>query len=191
MVEYNTNNIRPDMAVLDQIIAIMERAAEHAAIAMTYFQTKSNPDQRCSLTEADLHACGNKACFAGYLGVSPEWKAYGGVIGGMGAPYIRLPKLGMLSPTESIGRWLNVSPDCLELLFYQFDMTMTNDGDHVVYNKSWDQVTADDVLIVLNRIKQAGSFRPILEQIFQANNSVWAFDLLEADNMLSDLQPPV
>jgi hypothetical protein len=31
-------------------------------------------------TEAELHACGNSACIAGHVAVSPEWKAFGGLV---------------------------------------------------------------------------------------------------------------
>jgi hypothetical protein len=30
-------------------------------------------------TEEELHACGNTACIAGYIAISPEWKAWGDV----------------------------------------------------------------------------------------------------------------
>ena len=37
-------------------------------------------------TESELHACGNTACFAGHLALSPEFQKAGGSVGKMGAP---------------------------------------------------------------------------------------------------------
>ena len=37
-------------------------------------------------TESELHACGNTACFAGHLALSPEFQKAGGSVNKMGAP---------------------------------------------------------------------------------------------------------
>ena len=37
-------------------------------------------------TESELHACGNKACFAGHLALSPEFQKAGGSVSITGAP---------------------------------------------------------------------------------------------------------
>ena len=37
-------------------------------------------------TESELHACGNTACFAGYLALSPEFQKAGGSVSKIGAP---------------------------------------------------------------------------------------------------------
>ena len=37
-------------------------------------------------TESELHACGNTACFAGHLALSPEFKKAGGSASKIGAP---------------------------------------------------------------------------------------------------------
>jgi hypothetical protein len=41
----------------------------------------------CVNTEEELHACGNSACIAGYVAVSPEWAEFGGKVEG-GYPYL-------------------------------------------------------------------------------------------------------
>ena len=37
-------------------------------------------------TESELHACGNTACFAGHLALSPEFQDAGGLVSKIGAP---------------------------------------------------------------------------------------------------------
>jgi len=37
-------------------------------------------------TESELHACGNTACFAGHLALSPEFQDAGGLVSKTGAP---------------------------------------------------------------------------------------------------------
>ena len=37
-------------------------------------------------TESELHACGNTACFAGHLALSPEFQDAGGSVSKIGAP---------------------------------------------------------------------------------------------------------
>jgi len=37
-------------------------------------------------TESELHACGNTACFAGHLALSPEFQDAGGLVSETGAP---------------------------------------------------------------------------------------------------------
>ena len=37
-------------------------------------------------TESELHACGNTACFAGHLALSPEFKKAGGSVSKIGGP---------------------------------------------------------------------------------------------------------
>ena len=37
-------------------------------------------------TESELHVCGNTACFAGHLALSPEFQDAGGLVSKIGAP---------------------------------------------------------------------------------------------------------
>lgn len=64
-------------------IAILQRAKK---FDITSYQRPDNiddmyddPEWRFATTEEELHACGNSACIAGYVAVSPEWRALGGV----------------------------------------------------------------------------------------------------------------
>lgn len=64
---------------LEQAIAVMKRAGE---VNMNFWQRGV-----VSETEDDLHTCGNSACFAGWLAVSPEFREAGGThLSNSGAP---------------------------------------------------------------------------------------------------------
>lgn len=58
---------------LEQAIAVMQRAGKVDMRAWQDFATR----QDIRHTEKELHACGNSACFAGWLAVSPEFQAAG------------------------------------------------------------------------------------------------------------------
>lgn len=59
---------------LEQAIAVMKRAGKVDMRAWQDFAMR----QDIRHTEKELHACGNTACFAGWLAVSPEFQAAGG-----------------------------------------------------------------------------------------------------------------
>lgn len=58
---------------LEQAIAIMKRAG---AVDMSTWQ--GGDEGGCVATEAELHSCGNSACFAGWVAIAPEFKKVGG-----------------------------------------------------------------------------------------------------------------
>lgn len=186
MVYQQTNSIRPNMAVLDQIIAMMERAAEHDSIAMMQFQATRRSGV-LARTEAELHKCGNSACLAGYIGVSPEWQEFGGTINVMGIPV--LTQVPTLSAEDALGAWLGVSSLCIDPMIFPHYQNGRN--NHMVYQKRWEDVTARDVIKVLRRVKRAGSFSPILKQLIKMHNEAgsypqpWLTQLLNADKLLS------
>lgn len=95
---------------VQKAIDIMERVPD-GRLDMSTFQSNS---LILSQTEADLHACGNTACFAGYIAVSPEFKADGGDIAGCGAPV--LPNCD--DSVSTIAKWLGVSYDIADALVY-------------------------------------------------------------------------
>lgn len=130
-------------------IAIMERA--RGKVDMTCWQGSAVP----AATEADLHACGNTACFAGWIAVSPEFHASGGFSDeDTGEPRVQNAEGFYMGGVYSIADWLGVDagiayslvhgrcePECEEnVLFSHF------------YNKPWVDVNADDVIAKLQLI---------------------------------------
>lgn len=65
---------------LEHAISIMQRAG---SVDMTTWQGATFDTCR---TETELHTCGNSACFAGWLAVSPEFQETGGKVGYIGKP---------------------------------------------------------------------------------------------------------
>jgi hypothetical protein len=101
----NAENVR-------KAIAIMERAdKEH--FDMTSFQSLTK-DKIAAITVPKLHACGNTACFAGWVAISEEFQADGGHVDlYSGAPEIavRDAKTSHLLDGEfAIAYWLDISP---------------------------------------------------------------------------------
>ena len=131
-------------------IAIMERAKDANSLFMPYWQ--SSPDSKWrkhpAFDETELHACGNKACFAGHIAVSPEFHASGGYCTEDGEPLLR----GM-SPVQSIAVWLDI-PYALASDFIFGDLIHPDGNSYYsrFYDKIWRNVTPDDVIAKLQSL---------------------------------------
>ena len=65
----------------------MMKDVTHRHFNMTGWQSKDHSYvSRIVQTESELHACGNTACFAGHLALSPEFQDAGGSVSKIGAP---------------------------------------------------------------------------------------------------------
>jgi hypothetical protein len=124
-------------------ITIMERAKAHGSVCMTDWQSGGVMDTQ--QTEQGLHACGNTACFAGHIAISPEWKIDGGIIGRFGEP-----SMNGSSPTKCIAEWLDVDRRIATSLIYGDLCAASKESSF--YGKPWADVNADDVLNKLQMI---------------------------------------
>lgn len=135
---------------MNSAIAIMIRAKEHNSIDMDFWQ-KKNADKVVT-TETELHACGNTACFAGHVAVSPEFKLSGGTACRLNGS----PEFDRGRGHEAIQFWLEITEGEAECLVYgALESTDTGESYSHYYNKLWNEVTADDVLVKLYELKQA------------------------------------
>lgn len=82
---------------LNQAIAVMRRAG---TLDMTNWQEETFTE--CATTEETLHTCGNSACFAGWVAVSPEFQEAGGEV----HPDYGFPIFGKLSGASAVCEWL-------------------------------------------------------------------------------------
>lgn len=138
-------------------IAIMERAKPHDAIRMASWQEGHIYGCPVEVSESSLHACGNKACLAGYVAVSPEWQMDGGTMHSTGEPYIASMPVEKWDAGPALAQWWGVSETVGELLVLPYTDTGLGDGEnHVVYGKHWMDVRVDDVLRVLNELLEIG-----------------------------------
>lgn len=151
---------------LNQAISIMKRAG---AVDMTNWQEETFI--RCATTEANLHTCGNTACFAGWVAVSPEFKAAGGRVGTSGCPYFDL-----CIGHNAINRWLETrgfKAEVIELLVQgstlisdsavewlqskdiSVDAEKHNPTSNYsyVYLNHWNKYKAPDVIRILEALK--------------------------------------
>ena len=67
-------------------IAMMKRAIPRYFNMSNWQNERPGHIMQIAQTESKLHACGNTACFAGHLALSPEFKKAGGLAYGTGAP---------------------------------------------------------------------------------------------------------
>ena len=71
---------------IQSAIAMMKRVT-HRYFDMTNWQNELYGHiKQIAQTESKLHACGNTACFAGHLALSPEFKKAGGSVSKLGGP---------------------------------------------------------------------------------------------------------
>lgn len=141
-------------------IEIMKRAEAAGSLDMTRWQSTPDNSYRGSpaRTEQALHLCGNKACLAGHIAISPEFKADGGTIIRWGSPAY-LSKDGLVVDQEqyAIGRWLGIDDDLAGLLIYsvggQFDR---DDRTHPVYGTAWRDVQPKHVISALEELMKIG-----------------------------------
>ena len=141
----NANNVRT-------AVAIMQRAALHNCIDMVRYQwgdISEDGRRHVVATEEQLHACGNVACFAGYVALSPEWKAAGGYMYHSGEP--KLPAgVGEedLWGDEAIATWLGISVE----LATDLVLGDTSYEHSFFYDRPWGEVDAHDVIEKLELI---------------------------------------
>lgn len=136
-----------NVANVKKAIAIMERAKEHNSVDMRDWQSGSLISGRVT-SEKEFHACGNKACFAGHIAISPEFQAAGGLCTMIGTPSFR-----HYYGSGAVDEWLGISVELAHsLVFGDTEDTDEGVGFSTFYNRLWKNVTADDVLAKLHLI---------------------------------------
>lgn len=93
------------------------------------FQSYGNGTVATSTEE--LHACGNTACIAGYVALSPRWKELGGQQTISGAPR---PAVGYLIPEELDDAY----GDIVVAGMAKFWGVSANTADAIVYGQEYD-----------------------------------------------------
>lgn len=127
-------------------IQVMGRAEKHDSVNMCSFQSrKSWKEEYYCKTEEQLHACGNKACFAGHLAVSPEFQKLGVFVNEWGGV-----SFGSNDDAEALMFLLGIDANIAESLIYG-DID-EDERYSVFYGKVWDEVTARDVINKLEEL---------------------------------------
>ena len=140
---------------VEKAIAIMKRAG---TVDMRWWQISSIRDGwGCTIFatgEADMHKCGNSACFAGWVAVSPEFRADGGwADAGSGAPTIRIGDEEREN-CSAIAAWLDIDY-CIARDIVYGDTEPGGEKGFTwskFYNKPWKEVGAADVIAKLEAI---------------------------------------
>lgn len=143
---------------INKAIAVMQRAQERNSVNMLYWQSTSAADGETTVvdivnTEIELHACGNKACFAGHIAVSPEWLDTPGCrVSHSGGPIYDMGDKTLYGEL-AIAQWLNIDRSLALQLIQWFD---NGYGVHILYEESWEDVRAEHVIRELTLLKELG-----------------------------------
>ena len=170
---------------LNKAIAVMTRAGK---IDMGRWQNTTvgissteNETDTVKETEEEIHSCGTAACFAGWIGVSPEWKEFGGVIDGDGEPV-----LGKLSACKALSLWLDLPEFFIEMLMFATYGQIYGDMDedyklvYSIYGVPFTKVEAGDIVNTLTRVKNLG-FKEFIKV------EIAALDLLKQTDRVKNL----
>lgn len=136
-------------------IDIMERAKERDSVDMRYWQHDPKvPDYKQehlsrAMTEEAFHACGNKACLAGHIAISPEWQFAGGTVDRDGFPTMPGPIEENQFPHMPLAAWWGLDPKHAAFLIYP------RHGIEI-YSMPWAMVKAEHVIKTLRAIIEIG-----------------------------------
>lgn len=136
---------------VNKAIAVMKRVKKRGdAFYLGTWQGLSM-DEDALTNEEELHSCGTSACFAGWVAVSPEFKEDGGGIDEDGSP----TWLGsrFVSGTAAIGAWLDLGGE------QAYDLCGCGETRRV-YGVDDHEVTVDNVLAALYRLRDTGTVYP-------------------------------
>jgi hypothetical protein len=142
----NRDNIRTT-------IDILKRAQ---AFNINNFQRSADQvDERSGFkyaeTEADLHKCGNTACIAGYIAISPEWAAQGGWAE-LGTPVCLNSKGNEGGALESMSEFWDISESAAESIIYGTGYGRFIAENMLVAPKLWSYITKEDAISLFEQL---------------------------------------
>ena len=131
---------------VETAIKIMQRSRNK--VSMLEWQSTSDSGS-IVFNEQEFHQCGNTACFAGHIAISPEFHADGGDVTPPGAPFFK-----SVHGEYAISAWLERGLELAESLVYgDCDQRLLSpDTFSCFYNKRWGDVTSEDVIAKLQLI---------------------------------------
>lgn len=113
----------------------------------------------------ELHTCGNTACIAGYVAVSPRWKELGGTVSLFGEP---APPKGYVSEKETddavgdeivaaMAKFWGLQPSTVESIIYgsRFHLFL-GDNNIGISATRWDELTKDDAVKIFEHLLANG-----------------------------------
>lgn len=135
---------------VEAAIRIMQQAEN---LDMTWFQNAniSGGFRYATHSIDELHACGNSACFAGYVALSKEFQDDGGGVLAGGRPVYRRGS-NSIHGHSAIAEFLGISDELATLLVYGEPDDAEGPEDEAFYGKSFESVTPEDVIEKLEMI---------------------------------------
>lgn len=139
---------------INKTIAIMERAKARDSVYMAAFQAPED-GVTFARTEEELHTCGNRACLAGHIAVSPEWLSEPGhTSDDDGSPIT--DDIG--DNSKAVADWWGLSDagalrSIADYLIYGYRSSISKQN---VYGISWHDVKAEHVIEQLTLLRDLG-----------------------------------
>lgn len=155
---------------LSKAIAVMSRAKASKLVMSTW---QSNTwDKSAVKTEEEFHACGNTACFAGHVAISPEWIKSSDKHSNYGMTTTGAPRLDTYVQSDgeylevssysgdgAIAKWLGVTRFTAEMLCLRTVTGTVNGVKHPIYQCLWEEVTPEIVVAALTRLRDEGEVK--------------------------------
>lgn len=183
-MEYNTENVQ-------HAVNIMLRAASRDSVSMETFQSPgpgSHVVARIVKTEEAFHACGNVACFAGHVAISPEFQSSTYCDSTFYVDESGTPRMKDLRGRTSVfdsetvmALWLGVPRLVAGLMIYRAQVKLKGSSQylrqapHCLYGVKWEEVKAEHVIKVLRAIQENGVMKMLEDCIFQWADTEWEF----------------
>jgi len=140
-MEINTENVQ--LAI--NIVARNQKYNQK--LDMSHWQNSADDDY-VQTTESGVHHCGTPCCMAGFIAVSPEFQACGGRVGRWGQPV-----LNECVEAYAIAEWFNM----LEVDARALTCVGQYQKIPEYKDKGLSDITFDDVISVLKRLRDTGS----------------------------------
>jgi len=137
---FNQPSNQPNIDRLQDAIAIMRISKN---LDMRSFQNTFD-SLKISDSIASLHACGNTACFAGYIAISPMFQNAGGTCGNKGSP-----KFNGKYSSGALAEYFEISPDLADKLIFG---EQNSCWQEIFYPVPFDKITPAHVIQKLEMI---------------------------------------
>lgn len=155
-----------NLDTLNQAIAIIERTTEDKVCMLDW---QGLPFGNLAVrSELEFHECGNTACFAGHVAISPEFldtkipgfTFYNTISGGPGVKVSQGDHLVARCGALAIGVWLDIPIAAANLLCHNIEIDADDYADYVfthpVYGVQWRHVRKKHLLETLYRLRDVG-----------------------------------
>ena len=135
---------------IETTIAILRRAQN---FDISSFQGARRAPYENVDTEEELHKCGNTACIAGYVAISPEWIAFGGDVDHGG------PSLNGSDYEDAMAVFWDIPVEDASGIIYgdsSLERTLDRYSIEGIDPDKWSQLTKEDAISIFEQMLAHG-----------------------------------